>query len=97
MDALGAFRIVNKLEGFSYILLLFVAMPLKYGLDIAVATRIAGTLHGILFVAFCITLFLALVGKKVSFTESVIFFLLSLVPFGSFYTDKLIGRKQEAR
>ncbi len=95
MDALKIFRLVNKLEGFSYIFLIFIAMPLKYGFDLPTTVSVAGRIHGFLFVAFCAVLLFALLKKSLTFVEAIIFFVLSLIPFGSFYTDKLCAKKVE--
>ena len=46
--------LINTIEGYSYIILLFIAMPLKYLAGIAIAVKIVGMIHGILFIAFCI-------------------------------------------
>ncbi|BBG65732.1 hypothetical protein NNO_1029 [Hydrogenimonas sp.] len=94
MSELKRFRFVNKVEGYSYLVLLFVAMPLKYIFGFAVATKIFGMIHGILFIWFIYQLVKA--ALKVPFTkrESIIFFVASLVPFGSFYTDKLCAVKE---
>lgn len=56
------FRIVAFWEGISYLLLLFVAMPLKYGLGIDMAVRTVGMAHGLLFLGYCGTLALAAPG-----------------------------------
>ena len=94
MDSLKIFRIVNKLEGFSYIFLLFIAMPLKYGFDMPATVSVAGRIHGLLFVVFCAALLFALLRKEsLTFLDSVIYFVLSLIPFGSFYTDHLCAKK----
>ena len=45
-------RILAMLEGTSLILLLFVAMPMKYQFGIPEATKIVGMIHGILFLSF---------------------------------------------
>ena len=45
------FGAINTLEGYSYLVLLFIAMPLKYLLGVALAVKIAGMIHGILFVS----------------------------------------------
>ena len=93
MSELKKFRLINKIEGYSFIILLFIAMPLKYVLDYPMATKIAGMLHGLLFMIFIYQLLEARrevpFGKK----EAMYYFLLSLIPFGSFYTDKLCRRK----
>jgi len=51
-DAIGIFRIVSFFEGMSYILLLFVAVPIKYLMDNAVFVKALGMPHGILFVMY---------------------------------------------
>ena len=54
--AVGRLRVVSAIEGLSYILLVGVAMPLKYGLDMPQAVRVVGQAHGFLFVAFVVAL-----------------------------------------
>jgi len=84
------FSLINSLEGYSYLLLLFVAMPLKYMLGIAIAVKIAGMLHGALFIAFTTLLVLAWQKTQWEFKENAIFFIASLIPFGTFFTKKRI-------
>ena len=52
MSDLKRFRLINKIEGYSYLILLFIAMPLKYLFELPIATKVAGMFHGILFMAF---------------------------------------------
>jgi integral membrane protein len=84
------FRHINTLEGYSYLILLFVAMPLKYIFGFALAVKIVGMLHGILFIALCIFLVLASQKAKWGFKENTIFFIASLIPFATFITTKKI-------
>ena len=49
---LARFRLVSLAEGVSFLLLLCVGMPLKYGADMPAATMVFGSLHGILFLAY---------------------------------------------
>ena len=51
------FRIVSRLEGISYILLLFIAVPIKYFLDNEFYVKILGMPHGLLFVAYIVLSF----------------------------------------
>ena len=81
---------VGKIEGYSYLLLLLVAMPLKYIFHIPEFVRPVGTLHGALFVAFMILLGLMFFIVKMSFKNAVLAFLLSLVPFGTFFLKRLV-------
>lgn len=85
------FGLINTIEGYSYLLLLFVAMPMKYMLGIAIATKIVGMAHGILFMAFMYYLLIAWQEAKWSTKESVIFFIAALIPFGTFYTKSKIA------
>ena len=85
------FSLINSIEGYSYLLLLFVAMPMKYMLGIAIATKIVGMIHGILFIAFIVLLVKAWEETKWSMKESIIFFIASLIPFGTFFTKKKIN------
>lgn len=83
------FLTIGKIEGYSYIVLLFIAMPLKYMFDIPQWIRPVGTLHGLLFVAFMIILGKLFFAKELSFKKCLYAFSLSLVPFGTFYLKKL--------
>ena len=54
MDTLRTLRLVALLEGCSFVLLLAVAMPLKYAFDLPQAVRVVGMGHGVLFILFCL-------------------------------------------
>ena len=84
------FGLINTIEGYSYLLLLFIAMPMKYIMGIAIATKIVGMAHGILFIAFMFLLMTAWQEAKWSIKETAIFFIASLIPFGTFFTKKRI-------
>jgi integral membrane protein len=45
-------RFVGFVEGVSYLVLLFIAMPLKYWAGMPLAVRVVGMLHGVLFILF---------------------------------------------
>jgi integral membrane protein len=95
MSELKKFRLINKIEGISFLILLFVAMPLKYFAGIPMATKIVGSIHGILVLAFLYQLFSASDEAPFSTKEMGILVLLSLIPFGSFYNDKLCVAKEQ--
>ncbi len=94
MSEMKKFRLINKIEGYSYLVLVFVAMPLKYIFGYAIATKVFGMVHGVLFIAFVYQLVVA--AKSVPFTkkETLLYFIASLIPFGSFYTDRLCAQKE---
>jgi len=72
-------------EGISYLLLLFVAMPLKYAFGFPLAVKWMGSLHGFLFVAFMVMLYYGFMTKSITLKAAVRAFMLSLIPFGTFY------------
>ena len=94
-DLIGNFRIIGFIEGISYLLLLFIAMPLKYMLGIAEATKIVGMVHGLLFIVFLIILMQAAQKHNFSLKDSAVFFIASLLPFGTFFTDKRLKALEE--
>ena len=98
MSELKKFRLINKIEGISFLILLFIAMPMKYSFGYPMATKVVGMLHGLLVFAFIYQIIEA--KKEAGFTlkETALYSILSLIPFGSFYTDKLLAKKmpQEA-
>ena len=84
------FLLIGKVEGYSYLLLLFIAMPLKYLFHTPEYVRPIGSIHGVLFVAFMLLLALMFFKVKLSFKNSVFAFLLSLVPFGTFFLKRVV-------
>ena len=93
---IGRFRLINILEGLSFLLLLFIAMPLKYFADMPMAVRYPGMAHGVLFVLFVMMLLqVAVTNKwKLFFTFSLL--IATLIPFAPFFCDKKIKAMEEA-
>ncbi|MFT5680073.1 MAG: integral membrane protein [Myxococcota bacterium] len=85
---LGRFRLVSMLEGLSYALLVFVAMPLKYGLDMPQMVRMLGRAHGGLFVAFVIALILAAISQRWSIVRTGMLFVASMIPLGAIWIER---------
>jgi integral membrane protein len=84
---LGRFRIVAFLEGMSFLILLGIAMPLKYLAGLPQAVKVVGMAHGVLFVLFLVLLIQVTIEKGWSFKKSFLSFFSSLIPFGTFYAD----------
>jgi integral membrane protein len=89
-------RLFSILDGISYVILLGIAMPLKYLADMPMAVRIVGSLHGFLFVGLCLFLFLALVKGRLPFKWSVIVFLCALIPLAPFFLDRKLKKFEAA-
>lgn len=84
---IGRLRVIAFLEGVSFIILVFLAMPLKYFADDPSLVRIMGGIHGFLFVILMVLLLIVWLEKKLTFLNSVWVFVSSLIPFGTFYID----------
>jgi len=97
MNELRQFRWVAFLEGLSFVLLLFVAMPLKYWANLPLAVRIVGSVHGLLFVVFVAALFRAAVERSWPPRRWGLAFFSSLVPFGTFVFDRSLRRELAER
>jgi len=84
------FLLIGKVEGYSYLVLLFIAMPLKYIFNIPEFVRPVGSVHGALFVLFIILLAILFFKYNLSFKKAFFAFLLSLLPFGTFFLKRLL-------
>ena len=82
------FRIVSVLEGGSYILLLFVATPIKYLQGNPEYVKLLGMPHGILFMLYIVLAFVIQKEMKWNNKTLGIVLLCSIIPFGTFYMDK---------
>lgn len=96
MNELRRFRLVALLEGVSFVLLLFVAMPLKYLAGLPLAVRIVGMVHGLLFIAFVYALFRAAGERDWPIGRMAVAFVSSLIPFATFVFDRSLRREIEA-
>tara|TARA_B110000114_G_scaffold77276_1_gene81838 strand:+ start:61 stop:336 length:276 start_codon:yes stop_codon:yes gene_type:complete len=82
------FRIVSFLEGVSYLLLLFVAVPIKYFQGDVSYVKMLGMPHGILFMSYIVLAVMLQKTMKWSLKSLGIVVLASVIPFGTFYVDK---------
>lgn len=84
----NTFRIISFLEGISYILLLFIATPIKYLNNDPSYVKMLGMPHGILFIAYIVLAFL--IKPEMKWDNKTFFTVLiaSIIPFGTFYIDK---------
>jgi len=82
------FRIISFLEGVSYLLLLFIATPIKYLQGNPEYVKLLGMPHGILFMLYVV---LAIVLKKEMKWDAKnlgVILICAIIPFGTFYVDK---------
>jgi len=82
------FRIISYLEGISYLLILFVTMPLKYLFDSPEPNKIIGMAHGVLFLLYIVFAIIIKSEKQWSYKTLGIVLVCSIIPFGTFWMDK---------
>ncbi len=90
--SLGHLRIIGFTEGISYLLLLGIAMPLKYMYNMPGAVRVTGMIHGLLFVLYVVYVIKVTVALRWSFGKMVLALIASLIPFGTFWADVKLFR-----
>ncbi len=91
--AITRFRIIAITEGFSFLLLLGIAMPLKYFADMPMAVKITGWIHGLLFILYVLALLQAGIEHRWLLKKMAVLFIASLLPFGPFVADAYALRK----
>ncbi|MCC8409401.1 DUF3817 domain-containing protein [Mucilaginibacter sp. UR6-1] len=88
---IGRLRLLALLEGLSLIVLVFVAMPVKYIFNDASWVKAIGPVHGVLFLLFVVNTISAGIELRWKFSETTWKVLLAcIIPFGTFYVDRKI-------
>lgn len=88
-------RRLSLIEAISFLILLGIAMPLKYICGMPLAVRIVGMIHGLLFIAFCWALNNVLSHTRWPFSRVALVFIASFIPFVPFFLDRKM-KKWEA-
>lgn len=92
--SIGRLRLIAYLEGISLLILIFIAVPLKYGMDDPTYTKILGPVHGVLFLLFIFNTLSVGIEYQWRFRETTWKVILAcFIPFGTFYIDKKILSK----
>jgi integral membrane protein len=93
--SIGRLRFVGIAEGISFLVLLGIAMPLKYYAGLPQAVKIVGWLHGLLFVLYVVALANAAFVHRWSIWRVLLSFVASLLPFGTFLLDARLQREEQ--
>ncbi len=96
MDQIRRFRITALAEGSSFLVLLFIAMPMKYLMGMPRVVTVVRAIHGILFLAYVAQLAKLRTTHHWDNMFSFHAFLASLLPFGPFIFDKHLREKEVA-
>ena len=95
LPILGLFKVISILEGLSYILLLFIGMPLKYLGQNEILVKSLGMPHGLLFMAYVVIALL--LRSMINWNHKTFFIVLiaAVLPFGTFYIHKKYLRHKD--
>jgi integral membrane protein len=91
-NPVSVLRVVGLLEAFSFLILVFVAMPLKYAADQPGPVRYVGMAHGVLFLAFVAVLLWTWAAARWPVGRVGLLLLASLFPAGPIIVDKRVVR-----
>ncbi|AUZ05365.2 integral membrane protein [Vitreoscilla sp. C1] len=97
INMLNILRVVGYLEGISFLVLLFVAMPMKYVLNDASLIPMSGMAHGVLFMLYLVVLFVASHQQKWPVSTFLMGLVASILPFGPFVFDAKVIKQSQAQ
>ncbi|MGI9107409.1 MAG: DUF3817 domain-containing protein [Pyrinomonadaceae bacterium] len=93
---IGRLRLIAFIEGISFLLLLGVAMPLKYFAGLPEAVKAVGWIHGLLFVFYLMAVAEVTIRRRWSLAWILGAFVAALIPFGTFVLDARLRREETA-
>lgn len=89
---LGRLRVLSLIEGLSLVLLVFLAVPLKYLFDSPMLVRVIGMVHGVLFLSLVFVTIMTGIELGWKFKRMAMVMIASVVPFGCFYVENKLFR-----
>jgi integral membrane protein len=90
---LQRFRMIGIAEGISFLVLLLIAMPLKYLMHIPEAVKIMGWIHGALFISFIYFAFEIMGALNKNSTWFLKAFAAAFIPLGTFVFDRQLKKE----
>ncbi len=88
-------RIIGFIEGVSFLVLLLIAMPLKYYLDLPMVVKITGWIHGVLFILYIVAVLMAIKAMAWNWFYVLVALGASLIPIGTFVLDKSLRKREQ--
>lgn len=94
LKTVKSLRMIGIAEGFSFLILLLIAMPLKYMAGWPYAVKYVGWAHGLLFILYIIAVFAAIRAMKWGLKDVAVALIASLLPAGTFVLDRSWKKRQ---
>jgi integral membrane protein len=88
-------RLIGIAEGVSFLVLLLIAMPMKYYFNLPIAVKIVGWAHGALFIAYVAIVFASIKLMKWKLFDLGLALAASLIPLGTFFLDKSWKKREQ--
>lgn len=95
MNLVRNLRLSGILEGVSFLVLLGIAMPLKYAFGFPLAVRVVGMIHGLLFLWLLIVLARTYLERRWTILSCLVVLGAALLPFGFLFVDARLRREIE--
>ena len=89
-------RTIGFLEGISFLVLVGIAMPLKYAAGKPEMVAIVGRIHGLLFVLYVAAVVHVMIVRRWNFERALHAVIAAVVPFGPFVFDRSLKREEES-
>jgi integral membrane protein len=81
-------RLFGRLEGFSFLILLFVCVPLKHFSGWPMGVRAIGPVHGALFLVYCAVVYMNAAQQQWPAKQQALAYLAAVMPFGTFWFER---------
>lgn len=89
------FRWISLIEGISFLVLLLIAMPLKYVFDMPLMVKYVGWAHGILFIVYIYMVFPTAHKLNWNFSRTFLALMASILPFGPYIFNRNLKKDQQ--
>ncbi|MFC6333383.1 MFS transporter [Paenibacillus septentrionalis] len=89
-------RVLGLLDGISLLVLLFIAMPLKYWAGMPLAVTIVGAIHGLIFTLYALSIAAAQLFIQWKLYWSVLAVAVAFIPFGNFVLDRYLKKREDS-
>jgi integral membrane protein len=92
-SALTRYKVMAYVVGVMLLVLVFVAIPLRYGFGIPEVSMVVSPIHGFLYIVYLVTAFDLALKAKFTAKGTLLVLLAGVVPFVSFWAERRVSRR----